>query len=246
MLLARSPKPRRYAQIEKEALAVTWACEKFTNYILGREFEVETDHKPLIPLLDTKNLDVLPPRVIRSRLRQARFNYRIQYVPGKLLPAADALSRAPATASGEPQTESDEAEAFIEAVTSSYPCSAPMLETYRRAQAEDSTCQQVQKYSQVGWPRRQPTNLDLVSYWSARASFSIHNGLLLFNHRIVIPKGPQGETLAKIHEGHQGIQRCRSRANSSVWWPGLSKQIMQMVRSCPVARRHRSGENHGW
>ena len=40
---------RRYAQIEKEALAVTWVCRKFTDYILGRKFLIESDHKPLIP-----------------------------------------------------------------------------------------------------------------------------------------------------------------------------------------------------
>ena len=27
---------RRYAQVEKEALAMTWACEKFSSYILGK------------------------------------------------------------------------------------------------------------------------------------------------------------------------------------------------------------------
>ena len=26
----------RYAQVEKEALALTWACEKFANYVLGK------------------------------------------------------------------------------------------------------------------------------------------------------------------------------------------------------------------
>lgn len=45
---------KRYAQIEQEAFASTWACEKLANLILGRKFEVESDHKPLIPLLNTK------------------------------------------------------------------------------------------------------------------------------------------------------------------------------------------------
>ena len=34
---------KRYAQIEKEPLAVTWSCEKFSCYILGRHFDIETN-----------------------------------------------------------------------------------------------------------------------------------------------------------------------------------------------------------
>ena len=73
---------KRYAQIEKEALATTWACEKFSVFILGINIEIETDHKPLVPLLGVKHLDSLPPRVLRFRLRLDRFNYSIQHVPG--------------------------------------------------------------------------------------------------------------------------------------------------------------------
>ena len=51
---------RRYTQIEKEALSLTWAAEKFSMYLLGRSFHMETDHKPLVPLLSTKSLDTLP------------------------------------------------------------------------------------------------------------------------------------------------------------------------------------------
>lgn len=96
---------RRYAQVEKEALAITWACEKFSMYILGKQFEVETDHKPLVPLLGSKHLDSLPPRVLRFRLRLARFDYSIVHIPGKHMYTTDTLSRAPSSASGDSTPE---------------------------------------------------------------------------------------------------------------------------------------------
>ena len=58
----------RYAQNEKEGLASTWASEKFSNYLLGMRFTLETDHKPRVPLLGNKELDQLPPRVLRFHL----------------------------------------------------------------------------------------------------------------------------------------------------------------------------------
>ena len=85
----------RYAQIEKEALAITWACDKFSIYILGRQFTVETDHKPLVPLLSSKQLDSLPPRILRFRLCLMRYHFNIKHVPGKLMYTTDTLSRAP-------------------------------------------------------------------------------------------------------------------------------------------------------
>ena len=78
--------------LEKEALASTRACEKFFRYILGKHIELETDHKPLVPLLNNKHLDSLPPRILRFRLHLMRFDYQVNHVPGKLLYTADTLS----------------------------------------------------------------------------------------------------------------------------------------------------------
>lgn len=56
---------RRYAQIEKEGLAVTWACEKFQEYVTGLQFTIETDHKPLVPIFMSKHLSDITPRLQR-------------------------------------------------------------------------------------------------------------------------------------------------------------------------------------
>ena len=53
--------------------------------LIGLHFQIETDHKPLVPLLSAKPLDQLPIRVQRFRLRMMRFDYVITHVPGKNL-----------------------------------------------------------------------------------------------------------------------------------------------------------------
>ena len=85
----------RYAQIEKEALALVYACENFSDYVLGKPVLLETDHKPLVPILGSTSLDILPPQVLRFCIRLMRFQYSINHVPGKTLYMADTLSRAP-------------------------------------------------------------------------------------------------------------------------------------------------------
>ena len=74
---------KRYAVIEKEALAVTWASERFSDYLLGIPFVLETDHNPLTTLLSSIELSKMPPRILRFRLRLMRYTYQVQYVPGK-------------------------------------------------------------------------------------------------------------------------------------------------------------------
>ena len=83
----------RYSQMEKECLAFTWACERSSDYILGKSFIGETNHKPLVPLLTTHTLDQVPPHIQRFRMR-LRFNLRnVIHVPGKQMYTSDALSR---------------------------------------------------------------------------------------------------------------------------------------------------------
>ncbi len=81
-------------------------------------------------------------------------------------------------------------------------------------------------------------NLELRAYWKAKESFSVGEGLLLFNSRIVVPSAMHREVLSKIHQGHQGIERCLLRARCSVWWPGITHHIKQLIQGCPVCARN--------
>ena len=85
----------RYAEIEKEALAVKWALEHWADFLIGIKFKVQTRCKPLIPLFSTKLIDELTVRIQRFRMRLMRFDFTIEHTPGKLLYTADALSRSP-------------------------------------------------------------------------------------------------------------------------------------------------------
>ena len=92
---ALTPTEERYAQIEKEALGITWACEGFREYLMGMQFQVETDHKPLVSLLGEKNLEELSPRLQCFHMHLMRYKFTILHLPGKELTVADTLSRAP-------------------------------------------------------------------------------------------------------------------------------------------------------
>ena len=37
------------------------------------------------------------------------------------------------------------------------------------------------------------------------------------------------QVLDKVHEGHQGIVKCRECAKASSWWPGLNREVQDMV-----------------
>jgi len=79
-----------YSTIEKELLAIDWACKYFRPYLFGRKFILYTDHKPLTYAMNLKDPH---SKLIRYKLRLEEFDYEIRHRPGKQNVVADGLSR---------------------------------------------------------------------------------------------------------------------------------------------------------
>jgi hypothetical protein len=79
-----------YSTIEKETLAIVYGIDKFKYYLLGKEFILQTDHKPLIYLHKAKHLS---GRLTRWSLALQEYKYRIVHVAGELNNGPDLISR---------------------------------------------------------------------------------------------------------------------------------------------------------
>ena len=78
--------------MEKEGLAIKWAIDSLKYYLLGREFVLQTDHRPLKWMQSKQHQNA---RILRWCLALQPYQFTIQYCPGKNNLIADYLSRLP-------------------------------------------------------------------------------------------------------------------------------------------------------
>ena len=212
---------RRYSQTEKEALALVWSCERFKLYLIGREFELETDHKPLECIYSKTSKPCA--RIERWVLRLQSFNYKVVYRPGRTN-IADCLSRL----NGEDKDKSGESEDFVRFIAQS---ATPQYLTPKQIELESETDPElsaIRQYIRSGdW-----SQCKLTGYLSVKNELCQIGKIVMRGSRIVIPHKLRNEVLMLAHEGHQGIVKTKERLRVKVWWPKIDYDAEKLCKSC--------------
>lgn len=213
---------RKYSTLDKEALAIAWATERFQMYLTGLEFTILTDHKPLVDIFS----DTSSPNKRQERwvLRMQCFRYRMIHVPGKIN-IADPLSRLPEELKCD--TFDKGAEAALYAVAEvSRPTAVTMNEIINCSQV-DVEIQNVRRALQDDkWEGV------LKRYAAFKGELCFANDVLLRGSRVVIPVKLRGTVLQLAHIGHPGREKMKRRTRIAVWWPGIDTDVERTCREC--------------
>jgi len=181
---------QKYPQIDKEALAIVWAFQKFFYYLYARHFVLITDHKPLTQILHPeKSLPVLCiSRMANYADYLAHFNYSVEFQPTKANTNADYCSRIPLmkpervrkinAQKEEEMTGLDEMDFFILRQVRQLPIRAEKIAT------ETKRDQELGKIVQILLDGHE---LARYGYKAPEKNYSLSSGCLLFEHRVVIP-----------------------------------------------------------
>ena len=166
----------RWAQIEKELLAIVYAVEKYNQYTYGRHVNVRSDHKPLEAIL-AKPLYKAPKRLQSLMLRLQKYDVSVEYLKGKEMYLADTLSRAylPTSTKSGPQDD-----LLHVHMTQFLPISDQRLEAIRKATKTDSVMQSLRETIMHGWPdHKQDLTPEVALYFHFRDEMTVVDGIIL-------------------------------------------------------------------
>ena len=219
---------QRYAQTEREALAIKYGCLHFRHYLLGcPDFVIHTDHRPLLQLMVPGSRPT--PRIERMVLAIQDYNYNLVHLPGEKNPA-DILSRHPLPKPTTTPVGELEDFAYCYSILQAAKPNALSLDDIRQATSSDSTLQAVISSLNTGqWHQSDPC---MRSYFTLRHQLTAVDGIVMRSDRIVVPASLRSRVLQLTHRGHQGIVQTTDRLNSKVWWPKMSEDAILHVQAC--------------
>lgn len=219
------PRERKYTAMEKEALAVIFNLKKFKNYVLGREFTIVTDHKPLLILNQISNST--NNRILRWQLQVQEFgNFNLIYKKGKMNTNADFLSR----------LNYNEKTNIVDTNTSTI-SNVNLISNF------DFSSINAIKLMDLEIIRQEQKLDSKLKYFIGKPGYIFKDGILCFLDRIVIPQSLKKNILETHHShvlaGHLGRFKTHRLIALRYYWSGMIKDINNFISNCMKCNMHK-------
>lgn len=156
------------------------------------------------------------------------------YRPGKEMLVADCLSRAQLS-----DEEELEGMSGIIHISSLVCLSEENFNYYRNILDEDEHYSRICKYIENGWPSFHQLNDVCQHFYKLKSELHVEGGLLLLNHKLVIPTKLQEKIIKWLHGAHLGIEKTLARARGLYYWPGMSVRIKEVLQCCSICEKFR-------
>jgi len=234
------PAESRYAPIEGEALAVADAMDKARHFILGcKELIIAVDHKPLLGLFTNRSLNDIPNNRLRNlKERTLRYRFSMIHVPGLKNRTPDALSRHPTGNPAPDRLSLPDDVAYMSAVSALESLQSVTWEKVRQATTSNTSAMKLVDLIESGVPLlKDDMPPELRVYHQFREDLSTVDGVALYKDRIIIPEQLRRSIIDSLHAAHHGVTSMVTRADSSVFWPGITRDIIQRRDECTYCHR---------
>lgn len=228
---------------------------------------IAVDHKPLLKLFGNRSLeDISNGRLRNLKEKTLRYNFKMIYIPGAKHRAADAFSRYPTgrpdkmylqddVASVESNNDADisyldvirthETSEFImeksilqAAISTITPFQSITWDAMRVATNSDDNMIQLVEVIESGMPEtRNLLPASIREFHQYRDDLYTVDGVVMYRDRVIVPPSLRKNILDTLHSAHQGVTSMMSRAESAVFWPGITTDITQLRNNCNQCNR---------
>ncbi|XP_014214167.1 uncharacterized protein K02A2.6-like [Copidosoma floridanum] len=228
---------KNYSQLDREALALVFGVKAFHQYVYGRPFILETDHKPLTYIFGKKKgiPQMAASRVQRWAVILSGYDFEIRHIKGTENGPADALSRMLIdNFKADPNNAEREDYSFLNFVSEE--SNLIDVNIIRQETLKDPVLIKVRNFLIEGWPLNVEEKLQ--PYKNRQLELTLENDCIFWGHRIVIPTTVIESVLGELHSAHMGIVKMKAQARSFVWWPGIDKMIENTAKSCELCLQY--------
>ena len=171
---------QNYAQLEKEALSLIFAINKFHTYLYGRKFTLITDNEPLAAILVPKKgvTPLAAARLQRWALQLSAYAYDVEFRSTRKHANADGLLQLPLPA----HKLTCDINSFAVGQMQALPITVDKL---RSATRQDAILSKILIYTKEGWPTQVPE--ECQPYRKCWRELSVEDSCLMWGSRVVIP-----------------------------------------------------------